>query len=118
MLVKLSGAAAAHFGLPLTKAEVAVQLAAPSPSAWDYVQGQWRSTLLAVLLLSIWGEERDASGTYACRACAHSPNFQLACVLMQPALPRGSSTISSRVRGTAGAAASSSLHACARLPSL
>jgi len=54
VMVKLSGAAAAHFGLPLTKAEAVVQLAPPSPSAWDHVQGQWRSTLLAALLLSLW----------------------------------------------------------------
>ena len=71
VLAKLSGAAAAHFGLPLTKAEVAVKLAAPSPSALDYVQGHWRSALLAALLLTIWGEER-AAGNMRVFAHAHA----------------------------------------------
>ena len=117
VLVKLSGAAAAHFGLHLTQAEVAVQLAVPSPSARDYVQGLWRSTLLAALLLTIWGEERDASGNPLCMSTPTILfDFQVACVSMQEALPHGSSTTSSRARGTAGAPASSSLHACAHLP--
>ena len=93
VLVKLSGAAAAHFGLPLTKAEAVVQLAPPSPSAWDHVQGQWRSTLLAALLLSLWGEERGASGmpavhvhtslmfnSHACSCSRHCRMVHLQCL--------------------------------------
>jgi hypothetical protein len=107
VLVKLSGAAAAHFGLPLTKAEAVVQLAPPSPSAWDHVQGQWRSTLLAALLLSLWGEERGASGmpavhvhtslmfnSHACSCSRHCRMVHLQClrgsgVQQEQRCPRG-----------------------------